>query len=65
MNPMIDIYILFAAYCMSVIALGVSLYALYRINEIIEYYRTKPKNTVYVQPKFEAKQKTKPKGIWD
>ena len=39
MNPMIDIYILFAAYCMSVIALGVSLYALYRINEIIEYYK--------------------------
>ena len=63
---MIDVYILFAAYFISCIAIGVSIYALYRINEIIEYYTKKPKYKAgSAYEKYEVQQKPKAKGFWD
>ena len=62
-----DIILIFAAYCMSVVALLVSIYALWTLDEIKELYRQKKikSDSAWNHYHNKAKEKTKPKSHWD
>ena len=56
-----DIVIIFAAYCMSVIALLVSIYALWTLDEIKEYYKKKYSKPNNAWDHYHSKARSKPK----
>lgn len=51
MNPMIDIWILFASYFISVISLGIALYCAVRVTELTELLQ----RTKQEKPKYDVK----------
>ena len=62
----VDGWMLLAIYVISVLALGVSVYALWSLEEIRLYYKKyySSKRTVHVV-KVKEQPKPKPKGLWD
>ena len=63
----VDGYMLFAIYFIAVLALAVSTYALWSLEEIRKYYskRSTKKNTVYTLPSMPTKKHSTAKGHFD
>lgn len=62
----VDGWMLLAIYAISVLALGVSVYALWSLEEIRLYYKKQYSKTRTVHVvKIKEQPKPKPKGFWD
>ena len=64
----VDLAFLLLIYCFSVIALGVSIYALWTLEEIRQEYKNrnrKKPNNAWDHYHAKAKEKPRAKGYWD
>jgi hypothetical protein len=63
----VDLSLLFLIYCFSVIALGVSIYALWTLEEIRQELKSKNRkpNNAWDHYHNKANEKPKAKGYWD
>ena len=62
----VDLVLLFLIYCFSIIALGVSIYALWTLEEIRQEFKNKKKpNNAWDHYHAKAKEKPRAKGYWD